>query len=117
MHTRGALNSHSQNLSVSVTMELQEPFDHITEFHEQERCSVIKPKPLTYFKNNYRCLLFTFASVVSKLLLFIFPATPQRNKTNNFLEPTTFCDKVQDDFIPLILSDLAFLKKLPTCEP
>lgn len=90
MHTSRTLNSHSQNLNVSVTMELHEPFDHVTEFREEERCSVIKSKTLIYFKNNYRCLLFTFASVVSKLLLCIFSAMPQRNKTNIFLEPTTF---------------------------
>lgn len=84
MHTRQTLNSHSQNINVSVTMELYEPFDHITEFHEEEKCSVIKPTTLIYFKNIHRCLLIYFASVVSKLLLFIFSNLPQRNKTNHF---------------------------------
>lgn len=113
-----------QNINVSVTMELHEPFDHITEFNEEERCSVIKPKTLIYLKNIYRCLLIKFASVVSKLLPS--SAMPQRNKTSHFLEPmtlVTWCKMIPFLWFSMIvitgrdLAPLIFLKKLPDCKP
>lgn len=80
-------------------MELHEPFDHITEFREEERCSVIKSKTLIYYKNNYMCLLITFASQLQSCCFLCFLPCLRETKLTIFWSPQPFGDEMQDDSI------------------